>query len=339
MSETPGLDLDKLGAWFAANVPGAGSSLIADLIAGGKSNLTYRVSDGTTAWIVRRPPLGHVLATAHDMGREYRVMDALQPTAVPVPRTHALCTDDEVVGAPFYVMELVGGTPYRTSAELNALGDPQRVERIANGFIDVLAALHAVDPASVGLGDFGRTEGFLGRQVDRWHKQMLASYSRDLPEADALYEKLAASVPSESASGIVHGDYRLDNVLVDDDDQPAAVIDWEMATVGDPLTDLALLLVYQRLASGMGDNAIADATSAAGYPSEQAVLARYSGGSERDLSNFGWYLALASYKLATIAEGIHFRFVNGKTVGPGFEQLGAAVVPILASGLHALKEN
>jgi aminoglycoside phosphotransferase (APT) family kinase protein len=337
--ETPGLDLDRLGAWLANAVPGAGSSLTADLIAGGKSNLTYRVSDGTSSWIVRRPPLGHVLATAHDMSREFRVMDALQPTAVPVPRTYALCTDESVVGAPFYVMELVEGVPYRTSGELNALGDPQRVETIAIRFIDTLAALHAVDPSSVGLGDFGRTEGFLGRQVERWHKQMLASHSRDLPAADALYEKLAASVPTESASGIVHGDYRLDNVLINSDDQPAAVIDWEMATVGDPLADLALLMVYQGLATAMADNAVADATSAAGYPNEQTLLARYQGGSERDLSNFGWYLGLASFKLATIAEGIHYRFVNGQTVGPGFEQMGAAVVPILTSGLHALEGN
>jgi len=336
---TPGLDLETLGAWFADNVPGAASSLSAELIAGGKSNLTYRVSDGSSEWIVRRPPLGHVLATAHDMGREYRVMDALQTTAVPVQRTFALCSDDSIVGAPFYVMELVEGTPYRTSAELNALGDPQRVETIATRFIDTLAALHAVEPESVGLGDFGRAEGFLGRQVERWHKQMLASHSRDLPAADRLYERLAASVPSESASGIVHGDYRLDNVLIDADDRPAAVIDWEMATVGDPLTDLALLLVYQRLAAGMGENSIADAASAVGYPSEHTLLAQYQSRSERDLSNFGWYLGLASYKLATIAEGIHFRFVNGQTVGPGFEQMGAAVVPILVSGLHALEDN
>lgn len=336
---TPGLDLDKLGAWFAENVPGAGPDLSAELIAGGKSNLTYRVSDGVSAWIVRRPPLGHVLATAHDMGREYRVMDALQSTSVPVPRTYALCTDDAVVGAPFYVMELVEGVPYRTSGELNALGDPKRVETIATRFIDTLAALHAVDPESVGLGDFGRTEGFLGRQVERWHKQMLASHSRDLPAADELYARLSATVPSESASGIVHGDYRLDNVLFTADDQPGAVIDWEMATVGDPLTDLALLLVYQRLATALADNAVADATSADGYPSEDALLARYQGGSARDLSDFGWYLGLASYKLATIAEGIHYRFVNGQTVGPGFERMGEGVVPILTLGLHALEGN
>jgi aminoglycoside phosphotransferase (APT) family kinase protein len=191
----------------------------------------------------------------------------------------------------------------------------------------------------VSLGDFGRTEGFLGRQVERWHKQMLASHSRDLPAAEALYERLVASVPSESASGIVHGDYRLDNVLISDDDKPAAVIDWEMATVGDPLTDLALLMVYQGLATAMADNAVADASAAAGYPSEAELLARSQGGSERDLSNFGWYLGLASFKLATIAEGIHYRFVNGQTVGSGFEQMGAAVVPILTSGLHALEGN
>jgi aminoglycoside phosphotransferase (APT) family kinase protein len=336
---TPGLDLEKLGGWLADAVPGAGSSLTAELIAGGKSNLTYRVTDGSSSWIVRRPPLGHVLATAHDMSREFRVMDALQSTPVPVPRTYALCTDESVVGAPFYVMEQVEGTPFRTSGELNALGSPQRVETIALRFIDTLAALHAVDPESVGLGDFGRAEGFLRRQVERWNKQMIASKSRDLPVADELYERLSVAVPSESASGIVHGDYRLDNVLIDSDDRPAAVIDWEMATVGDPLTDLALLLVYQRLATTVGDNAVADATSAVGYPSEDTILATYQAGSVRDLSNFGWYVGLASFKLAVIAEGIHYRYVNGQTVGPGFERMGEAVAPILLSGLKAMEGN
>ncbi len=337
MSELPGLDLAALSAWFAGQVPGARPDLRAELIAGGKSNLTYAVTDGTGRWVVRRPPLGHVLATAHDMSREYRVMSALQPTAVPVPRTVAFCADQDVLGAPFYVMEWVAGTPYRTAAELAALG-PDRTRTIADRLVQTLADLGAVDPAAVGLADFGRPEGFLGRQVQRWHRQLEASRSRELPAADELYAALSADVPAESAAGIVHGDFRLDNVLVDADDRPVAVIDWEMATLGDPLTDLALMVVYQRLGGLLGD-VVADASSAPGYPTEEQTLQRYVAATGRDLPRFGWYLGLASYKLAGIVEGIHFRHAQGKTVGPGFEGVGAVVPPLLAAGLASLKES
>jgi len=318
--ELPGLNLTRLDPWFRSTVPDVGDHLDAHLIAGGKSNLTYEVTDGRRAWIVRRPPLGHVLATAHDMVREHRVMSALQGTGVPVPTTYALCTDEEVLGAPFYVMERVEGRPYRYAAELESLG-PERTRTIAEGLVDTLA-------------HFGRPEGFLARQVSRWRKQLDASYSRDLPAADELHAALATDVPQESAAGIVHGDYRLDNVLVDDGDRPAAVIDWEMATLGDPLTDLALLIVYRRL----GHNALADAAAAPGFLSEDEILERYAAGSARDLSRFGFYLGLASYKLAVIIEGIHYRHLHGQTVGPGFESVGAAVHPLLEAGLTSLKE-
>ncbi|GAA3652888.1 phosphotransferase family protein [Nocardioides ginsengisoli] len=333
----PGLDLDALGAWLADAVPGAGSALTAELIAGGKSNLTFVVSDGASTWIVRRPPLGHVLATAHDMGREYRVMSALQPTAVPVPRTYAFCADKDVVGAEFYVMERCAGVPYRRAAELAALGE-ERTRAISTTLVDTLAVLHAVDPAAVGLGDFGRPEGFLGRQVARWRKQLEASYTRDLPAADELHRRLGASVPAESAVGIVHGDYRLDNLLVDGADRATAVLDWEMATLGDPLTDLALMLTYHRLGGAVGE-AVADASEAPGFLSEDEIVARYAAGSDRDLSGFGWYLGLAAYKLAAILEGIHFRYLAGQTVGPGFDRIGDVIHPLLDAGLTALKEN
>ncbi|HWU23575.1 MAG TPA: phosphotransferase family protein, partial [Nocardioides sp.] len=319
---TPGLDLDRLGAWFAGNVPGAGDRLEATLIAGGKSNLTYVVTDGAQEWIVRRPPLGHVLATAHDMGREYRVMSALQDTEVPVPRTHAMCTDASVIGSDFYVMQRCAGTPYRLADQLIPLG-PERTRAIAERLVDVLAALHAVDPAEVGLSDFGRPEGFLGRQVGRWKKQLDASYCRDLPAADELHALLAANVPAESAAGIVHGDYRLDNVLVDDSDQLTAVLDWEMATLGDPLTDLAVMLLYGRLGM-VGGDAVSNVSTAPGFLSEDEIIVRYSRGSDRDLSGFGFYLGLAAYKLAAILEGIHYRYLHGQTVGPGFDRIGDA---------------
>ena len=209
------------------------------------------------------------------MGREYRVMSALADTAVPVPRTFALCEDDEVLGAPFYVMERVRrhAVPAR-SPSFDALGE-QRTHDIAMRMMDTLAALHAVDPAEVGLADFGRPEGFLARQTRRWKKQLDFSRSREIPDLDALYDALAARVEEgsvvESAPGIVHGDYRLDNLLVDDTDTIRAVLDWEMATLGDPLTDLALLVAYDEMSKYESAKVIADAPTAPGFPSADAL--------------------------------------------------------------------
>jgi aminoglycoside phosphotransferase (APT) family kinase protein len=340
---TPGLDLGALGAWFAEHVPGAGTELQATLIAGGKSNLTYAVTDGAHEWIVRRPPLGHVLATAHDMGREHRVISALQDTGVPVPRTYAMCTDPVVIGADFYVMQRCAGTPYRRAAELAPHG-PERTRAISERLVDTLVALHAVDPDAVGLADFGRAEGFLGRQVRRWKKQLEASYNRELPAADELLKLLEQNVPAESASGIVHGDFRLDNLLVDEgdgSDRVTAVLDWEMATLGDPLTDLALMLTYHRLGANAegSDIAVADVNLAPGFLTDREIVERYSRGSDRDLSQLGFYLGLAAFKLAAILEGIHYRYLNGQTVGAGFDRIGDAIHPLLDAGLTAMKEN
>lgn len=336
--DPPGLSLERLGKWLSAAVPGAGPALSAQLITGGKSNLTYEVTDGTSTWIVRRPPLGHVLATAHDMAREYRVMSALHATDVPVPTPYALCEDVSILGAPFYVMERIVGKPYRFAVDLAPLG-PERTRTISTDLVDTLAKLHAVDPESVGLSDFGRPEGFLARQVRRWKKQLDASHTRDLPAADELYARLAAQIPAESATGIVHGDYRLDNVLLDETYRPAAVIDWEMATLGDPLTDLAVMLVYDRLGTAMPGNSIVDVASAPGYLSEDETVARYATLSERNLSNFGFYLGLASFKLAAILEGIHFRHLQGQTVGEGFADIESVIHPLLDAGLAAFNER
>jgi len=341
-AQPPGLDLGRLAGWLPAAVPGAGSGaprLRAALLAGGKSNLTYEVTDDATgqSWVLRRPPLGHVLATAHDMTREYRVMTALAGTGVPVPATFALCDDTAVIGAPFYLMERVDGTAYRWAAQLEPLGD-ERTRAISEQLIDTLAALHAVDPAAVGLGDFGRPEGFLARQVSRWKKQLDASYCRDLPAADELYAALSASVPPQAWPGIVHGDYRLDNVLTDDSDRIRAVIDWEMATLGDPLTDLALLLIYARFAKIMGSS-IANASEAPGFLSEPEIIARYEAASSRDLAHFGFYLGLAAFKLAVIGEGIYYRHLHGQTVGEGFEGVGTITEPLLAAGVGFVRDK
>jgi aminoglycoside phosphotransferase (APT) family kinase protein len=336
MSDLPGLDLARFTTWFDGACPGEiGGPLTGRLIAGGRSNLTYEVTDGTRSWVVRRPPLGHVLATAHDMGREYRVISALRDTSVPVPLTYALCTDPDVIGAPFYVMSSVDGISYRTADQIAALG-PARIRAIAERLIATLALLHAVPPAEVGLADFGRPEGFLARQVRRWKKQLDASHSRPIAGIDELHALLAANPPDGTPPTIVHGDYRLDNVLVGSDDKIAAVVDWEMATLGDPLTDVGLLIVYQTM-ERLGDGPMASA--APGYPAVPEVIAQYAKCSGRDLSDLGFYIALASFKAAVILEGIHYRYVHGQTVGEGFQEIGAMVEPLVASGLAAIREN
>jgi aminoglycoside phosphotransferase (APT) family kinase protein len=326
----PGLDLDKL-----ADRLGDGP-LQAERVEGGRSNLTYVVTDGTSKWVVRRPPLGHVLPTAHDMAREYRVITALKDTAVPVPGTLFLCEDTEVLGAPFYVMEFKEGTPYRNRNELAALG-PKRTRGIALSLVDTLADLHAVDPQTVGLGDFGRPEGFLERQLRRWGKQLDASRSRDLPGIDRLHERLAARLPVSKEATILHGDYRLDNTLVLDD-RINAVLDWEMSTLGDPLADLGLMIAYASR-EAPDDSVIANVSGAPGYPSTDEVIAYYARRSGRDVSELDWYIAFSFFKLAVITEGIYYRYSQGKTVGEGFELVGQLVEPVVAQGNATLKEN
>ncbi len=337
--ERPGLDPARLEAWLRGVLPDApAGELTASLITGGRSNLTYRIGLGPARWILRRPPVGEVQATAHDMGREFRVMTALADTPVPVPRTIVECEDASVLGAPFYVMEEADGTPYRRAEQLEPLG-PARTRAISERLVDVLVRLHQVDHRERGLESFGRPEGFLARQVQRWSRQLAASRTRDLPDADRLAQLLTERLPGGGPVGIVHGDYRLDNVLVDDDDLPTAVIDWEMATVADTLTDLALMLVYKRLGHELGGEAVTDASSASGFLTEDEILDRYATGRGVDLADFGFYVGLASFKLAGILEGVHYRYLHGQTVGPGFEQVGAAVQPLLAAGLNAVKEH
>jgi aminoglycoside phosphotransferase (APT) family kinase protein len=337
MTDLPGLDLPAFARWYAEAVPGdLGDDLTARLVSGGKSNLTYVVGDGSTTRVVRRPPLGHVQATAHDMGREFTAMSALVDSPVPVPRTFSLCTDTSVLGAEFYVMEEVPGVAYRTAEQLAPLG-PATTAGLARAMVEVLARLHTVVPEEVGLGDFGRPAGFLERQVRRWGRQLEGSATRPLPDAEALLARLAASVPPDGEPGIVHGDYRLDNLLcVADEPAPVkAVVDWEMSTLGDPLTDVALLLVYDDLASITGGGAVADASSAPGYPDRETQLATYEAAGGRPLGDLSFHLGLAYLKIAVILEGIHHRFLAGQTVGDGFDRVGEAVEPLLAAGLAA----
>ena len=336
--EPPGLDLDRLRRHLDRERPGlVRGALRAELVQGGRSNLTYRVTDGASTWVVRRPPLGHVLATAHDMSREHRVISALAGTPVPVPGTVLLCEDPEVIGAPFYVMDCMPGTPYRSEQQLRKIG-PERTRAAVHTLVDTLVDLHAVDPAAVGLADFGRPEGFLDRQLRRWGKQLAASRSRELPGVDELHAALGHALPHSPAPAVVHGDYRLDNVLIDDTGRLTAVLDWEMSTLGDPLTDLGLLVMYTEQRS---DDLLSAPTTggAPGHPASGEIVERYAERSGRDVSAVDWYTAFAYFKLAVILEGIHYRWTLGQTVGPGFDTIGGVVPVFLDRGLRTLRRS
>ncbi|AWL42654.1 MULTISPECIES: phosphotransferase family protein [unclassified Streptomyces] len=334
----PGLDLDRLRGHLDRERPGlVNGPLEARLIEGGRSNLTYLVTDGTGRWVVRRPPLGHVLATAHDMRREHRVINALHPTAVPVPEPLLLCEDDSVLGSPFYVMEHVEGTPYRTAEQLAPLG-AARTRAAVLGLVDTLVDLHAVDPEAVGLGDFGRPDGFLERQLRRWGAQLDASRNRELPGIDELHTALGRDLPDSPASTVVHGDYRLDNVLIGPDDRIKAVLDWEMSTLGDPLTDLGLLVMYSSDLE-LPESPVSTTSGAAGHPRPAELIERYAARSGRDTSAVSWYTAFAWFKLAVILEGIHYRYTLGQTVGAGFDRIGDLVPVFIAHGLTTLQEG
>ncbi|MBL7499264.1 phosphotransferase family protein [Frankia sp. CNm7] len=340
MPESPvGLDLDHLEGFLKEHLELAGP-LSARLIAGGRSNLTYGVTDGRRRWVVRRPPLGHVLASAHDMGREFRVLSALADSPVPVPRVVVRCVDPEVVGAEFYVMDHVDGLVIRTAAqlaEIHAGGGGEAVPRV---LATTLATLHAVDPAEVGLADFGRPEGYAERQVRTWRRQLAASRSREIPGLDALADRLAAAVPVAARSGIVHGDYRLDNCMLDESlTRVAAVLDWEMATLGDPLADVGSLCMWWDGLVGLDSPTAAAPGEHLGVSSDVALTAyaAAAGWEEAELrSRMRWYLGFSYFKLAAIAEGIHFRFLRGETVGAGFDRIGAMTAPLVVRGHAAL---
>lgn len=326
-----GLDLAKLRVYLDSP-----RELTGRMFAGGRSNLTYAITDGENRWVLRRPPLGHVLPTAHDMVREHKVLAALSAAGFPAPKPIRLCTDPEVIGAPFYLMEYVDGTIYRDVSELVALG-PAAMRELALSLVDTLADLHALDPATIGLADFGKPEGFNARQVHRWKKQLDASHSRDVPGIEELHARLAVDIPSGDGT-VVHGDFRLDNVLIGADRRVNAVLDWEMSTLGDPLSDVALMLVY----AGMPLQVDADGQAIAplavpGHPTVAELAARYAERSRRDVSDLHWYVGFAAFKLAVILEGVHYRYVHGQTVGEGFDTIGTLVGPLVRRGHEALE--
>ncbi|HEX9259602.1 MAG TPA: phosphotransferase family protein [Acidimicrobiales bacterium] len=305
-----GIDEHRVSAWLADNVAGAEAPFTYELIAGGHSNLTFKVTDGNgTRLVVRRPPLGHVLATAHDMAREHRIITAVGQTPVPVARTLGLCTDETVNGAPFYVMAFVDGVVLDSVSKSEALS-PELRHSAGLHLIDVLADLHAVDVDDVGLGDLARRDGYIERQLKRWTKQWEASKTRELPAIDEVQRRLAERIPNAQGSAIVHGDYRFGNCLVDAaSGRVAAVLDWELCTLGDPLADVGYLGVYWSEPGRPGRPN--DPTNAKGFPTYSELLERYASRTGRDVSEVDYYRAFSSWRLAIISEGVYARYLHG----------------------------
>jgi aminoglycoside phosphotransferase (APT) family kinase protein len=343
--DLPGLPATAVGKWLRSAVPAEfeDGPWRAEVISGGLSNITYRLFLPSGTLILRRPPLGHTLPRAHDMTREYRVLSALVPTEVPVPAPLALCCDPAVLGATFYVMREVPGVVMRQPADTDALTPASRGE-LAAALIGTLADLHACDVDEVGLSDFGRRSGYCARQIHTWGAQWERSRTRDLPDMSRLLALLTEQVPEDSACTIVHGDFRLDNTIVSlsDDGAPrvAAVLDWELSTLGDPLADLATTLSYWH---DQGDTERAaipvslGLTDKPGFPAAASLAEMYAARTGRDLGNLPFYTALALMKLAVICEGVHARYLGGKTVGEGYDRVGPAVPLLVSRALKALR--
>lgn len=311
MSTPTGINAGPVTDWIATRVDGLTTPLTFDQIEGGASNLTYRVTDAAgVRYVLRRPPTGHVLASAHDMSREHRIMSALQDTHVPVPPLVGLCDDVSVNDAPFFVMEFVDGSIVFDLADGEAV-EPALRPVMTESLVDTLVALHAVNPDDVGLGELGRKEDYCARQLRRWKRQIDEGSDREIPLLNELHTRLEASIPPQQGAGIVHGDYRLDNCMMGFDGKVAAVLDWELCTLGDVLADLAGLVMW------WGDDPeargrIADVpTRADGFGMADDVVARYAASSDRDISALPWYLAFQHWRLACISEGVRVRYSLG----------------------------
>lgn len=336
-----GIDPVAVGQWMAEQLPGLQPPLNYSLITGGHSNLTFSVTDAADGhWVLRRPPLGQVLATAHDMSREHTIISALGPTDVPVPTVVGLCEDDSVNGAPFYVMDYVDGLVVRDEAAAATLTAEQRA-RAGVSLVEVLSTIHAVDVDAVGLGNLGRKEQYLERQLKRWHRQYEQSCTQveagALPDLGALHDRLAERVPPQQQTSIVHGDYRLDNTMLGPDGSVIAVLDWEICTLGDPLADVGLLLCYWPDPGDVAAMPQLSTVSQPGFPRRSELLDAYDKHSKLDLSGIDYYVAFGYWKLGCIIAGVYARYAGGAMGEAGRE--GAEGFRTMIEGIEALANS
>ena len=332
-SETD-LDLTSLSTYLAARLDLAGP-ITASLVAGGRSNPTYALTDGESEWILRRPPYGEYVAGGHDVLREARVMSALAGTDVPVPAVVAQCDDARVLGAPFYLMDRLDGRTFRSAEETGRLTESERAA-VAEAMLDTLVALHSIDPASVGMQEWGRPDGYLERQIRRWARQWELVATSERPEVAELTDRLTRSMPFTRHPGIVHGDYKIDNLMVDRDrpDHVLGVLDWEMAALGDTLADLGLLVSFWGEPGAWFNPITNGATALPGFPGVRDVIEGYARRRDLSIDDLDWYVVFADFKIAVILEQIHSRHLRGTTVGEGLDDIGDMVGPLLARALE-----
>jgi aminoglycoside phosphotransferase (APT) family kinase protein len=311
--QATGLDVPAATAWLRAHVPELEEPLRFERVAGGRSNLTFTATDGAGRRIVlRRPPTGLVLQSAHDMEREHRIIAALRASVVPVPVARGYCADPAVIGAPFYVMDFAEGVIVRDEADALREFDEDTRFAASLSMADVLADLHGVEPDDVGLGDLGRREGYLDRQLRRMHRQFHDATHRAVPEVDEAHRRLRTRQPAQRRVSLVHGDYRIDNTVLRPDGSVTAVLDWELCTLGDPLVDLGALVACW-LAPGEDARHMLSGTPTRvpGFATREQLVARYAERSGADVSELQYYVAFALWKLACIAEGILARYTGG----------------------------
>jgi aminoglycoside phosphotransferase (APT) family kinase protein len=327
---------NNVEGWLVANINGATAPFAYTQIAGGHSNLTFKVDDAAGhSYVLRRPPLGHRLASAHDMGREHRIIAGLANSNVPVATARGLCTDENVNELPFYVMDFVDGHVVRDKATAEKVLGPDGCRRASESIVDTMAAIHAVDLKSVGLDDLGRHDGYIARQLKRWHGNIVEQRTRELPLVDSVFEELMSRIPVQASTTIVHGDYRLDNCMVDAKGNVIAVLDWEICTLGDPLADLGLLMVYW---TGPGDDPSAwagQSTTIEGFYNRADLATRYAQVSGRDVSHIDFYVAFAFWKLACILEGVYARYLGGALGERSAEELEPFNQQVLAAAANA----
>jgi aminoglycoside phosphotransferase (APT) family kinase protein len=310
--ELLGLDIDRVTQWLAHHVPSLTPPLHATRFVGGHSNITYRIADAAGRVVVlRRPPVSHTLSSAHDVLREYRIMSALADTPVPVPRMLASCTDTGVIGGPFFAMEAVAGHVIRDIDTASTVLSPAARRRAGESLVDALAALHGVDIDAVGLGDLAKRENYIARQLKRWHGQITEQRTRDLPLLDDVHARLAARIPEQRGATIVHGDYRVDNCILRDDGTVAAVLDWELCTLGDPLADVGIMLAYYTGPDDAPSPWQSQPSRTPGFPARHELAERYGERSGRDVAHIDYYVAFAYWKVACIIEGVYARYVGG----------------------------
>ncbi len=324
------LAADRIESYLTERIPGLEGPVQVRQYPGGASNLTYLLSFADRDMVLRRPPFGTKAATAHDMGREYKVLSALSPHWPYAPRPLAYCTDESVIGAPFYVMEHLQGIILRKDIPRGLFSTPDQIRRLFEKLVNALAELHSLDPVAVGLGDLGKPQGYVRRQVLGWNKRYRAARTPDVPDCEAVMTWLEERIPSETrASAIIHNDFRLDNIVLDPSDpyRIIGVLDWEMCTVGDPLMDLGCTLGYWVQKDDPEEfHAIRTMpTHVEGAPTRRQLVDLYGRISGIRMDRFDFYYCFGLFRLAVIIQQIYYRYVHGQTRNPRFKTFGQGV--------------